>query len=396
MKFRYSTHFKFPGNIKYYQRSRQSSLLTGLNQMQAYEQDEESLRTGIAAQFLEDIGKENLKFLPHTNKESIQQDSPRRVEIYYFHPDHLGTATYLSDVNGNPYQFFLNLPFGESMAEQRTGAFENRYKFNAKELDEETGLYYYGARYYNPSISIFISVDPLAETTMQPYSAFNNNPIYYNDPTGMIAEPPGDYYDSKTGEHVFNDGIDDGKVYIRQKYTEAYVDKTRDIYIGQKDQIPDKTKIFNKQLKETNVFFTKKNEEFNRKERGILAGWGGKYKDRLDYFKSQIGYNTDFDIKNLEGSPFKATGAEGKINFKNNYAFYDGKLFRSDDFGNYNYGVAGKAFGFSNIILKAAASYAQIMNPGSPIGGLPSFFDDPKDTYMIGQGINHWDSNFKK
>ena len=91
------------------QLSRQSSLLSGLNQMQAYEQDEESLRTGIAAQFLEDIGKENLKFLPHTNKESIQQDSPRRVEIYYFHPDHLGTATYLSDVNGNPYQFFLNL-----------------------------------------------------------------------------------------------------------------------------------------------------------------------------------------------------------------------------------------------------------------------------------------------
>ncbi|MDO5665380.1 MAG: SpvB/TcaC N-terminal domain-containing protein, partial [Bacteroidia bacterium] len=56
------------------QRSRQSSLLSGLNQMQAYEQDEESLRTGIAAQFLADIAKENLKFLPHTNKESIQQD----------------------------------------------------------------------------------------------------------------------------------------------------------------------------------------------------------------------------------------------------------------------------------------------------------------------------------
>ena len=34
----------------------------------------------------------------------------------------------------------------------------------------------------------FISVDPLAETTMQSYSAFNNNPIYFNDPTGMIAE----------------------------------------------------------------------------------------------------------------------------------------------------------------------------------------------------------------
>lgn len=170
------------------QLSRQSSLLSGLNQMQAYEQDEESLRTGIAAQFLEDIAKENLKFLPHTNKESIQQDSPRRVEIYYFHPDHLGTATYLSDINGNPYQFFLNLPYGESMAEQRIGAFENRYKFNAKELDEETVLYYYGARYYDPQTSIFISVDPLTEQTMTPYQYTYQNPVRYIDPTGMAAE----------------------------------------------------------------------------------------------------------------------------------------------------------------------------------------------------------------
>jgi hypothetical protein len=60
-------------------------------------------------------------------------------ELYYYHPDHLGTATFLTDYIGNPYQFFLNLPFGESMAEQRSssGNFNNRWKFNGKELDEE-------------------------------------------------------------------------------------------------------------------------------------------------------------------------------------------------------------------------------------------------------------------
>ncbi|MBW3519871.1 type IV secretion protein Rhs, partial [Flavobacterium sp. NKUCC04_CG] len=36
----------------------------------------------------------------------------------------------------------------------------NGYKFNAKELDAATGMYYYGARYYDPSTSIFLSVDP--------------------------------------------------------------------------------------------------------------------------------------------------------------------------------------------------------------------------------------------
>ncbi len=37
-------------------------------------------------------------------------------------------------------------------------------------------------------VQCWMSVDPLVEKTMQPYSAFNNNPIRYNDPTGMIAE----------------------------------------------------------------------------------------------------------------------------------------------------------------------------------------------------------------
>jgi|SRR5690606_23807412 len=46
-------------------------------------------------------------------------------------------------------------------------------------------MYYYGARYYDPRLSIFISVDPLAEKTMTPYQYVSNNPIMRIDPTGM-------------------------------------------------------------------------------------------------------------------------------------------------------------------------------------------------------------------
>jgi len=69
--------------------------------------------------------------------------------------------------------------------------FDNRYKFNGKELDVETGLYYYGARYYNPQLSIWLSVDPLAEKfpAWSPYSAFYNNPIFYVDPDGRENIP---------------------------------------------------------------------------------------------------------------------------------------------------------------------------------------------------------------
>lgn len=58
----------------------------------------------------------------------------------------------------------------------------------------QTGLYYYGARYYNPRTSIFISVDPLTEQTMTPYQYTYQNPINLTDPSGMAPEwiPNGD------------------------------------------------------------------------------------------------------------------------------------------------------------------------------------------------------------
>ncbi len=73
------------------------------------------------------------------------------------------------------------------------------FKFNGKELDDETGNYYYGARYYNPKWSIWISVDPLAEKTMDPlaektmdpYGYCYNNPIRLIDPDGRA--PTDDY-----------------------------------------------------------------------------------------------------------------------------------------------------------------------------------------------------------
>lgn len=120
--------------------------------------------------------------------------APEQGNLYFYHPDHLGTATYLTDINGLPYQFFLNLPFGESMAEQhsQTEDYESRWKFNGKEFDKETGLYYYGARYYDPRISIWASVDPMAEKfpNWNPYNYVMQNPLNLIDPTGM--EPEGD------------------------------------------------------------------------------------------------------------------------------------------------------------------------------------------------------------
>jgi len=65
-------------------------------------------------------------------------------------------------------------------------SFESRFRFNGKEWDEETGNFYYGARYYDPKISVWLSVDPKAYAfpDVTPYSFNMNNPIMMIDPGG--------------------------------------------------------------------------------------------------------------------------------------------------------------------------------------------------------------------
>ncbi|MBK6698375.1 MAG: RHS repeat-associated core domain-containing protein [Saprospiraceae bacterium] len=72
------------------------------------------------------------------------------------------------------------------LAEQKAGSYSTKYRFTGKEVDEETGLYYFGARYYDPRISLWYGVDPMAEKYPQ-FGAFvftANNPITYKDPNG--------------------------------------------------------------------------------------------------------------------------------------------------------------------------------------------------------------------
>ena len=85
-----------------------------------------------------------------------------KIEIFWFHPDHLGSSNYITNIEGNVSQHMEYLPFGETLVEEHLNSNNSPFRFNAKELDEETGNYYYGARYYDPKFSIWISVDPLA------------------------------------------------------------------------------------------------------------------------------------------------------------------------------------------------------------------------------------------
>jgi len=137
--------------------------------------------------------------------------------IWWYHSDHLGSTSYITDFFGIPVQYIEYLPFGEVMVEQSTNSIlENVYKFNAKELDESTGYYYYGARYYDPGTSVFLSVDPLADKMPRwnPYTYTFNNPINLTDPTGMLPEKgDGHYFGSDGTTYLGTDGKNDNKAY---------------------------------------------------------------------------------------------------------------------------------------------------------------------------------------
>ena len=152
---------------------------------------------------------------PRADAEELQQ--------YFYHSDHLGSASLISDYKGDEYQRIEYTPYGETWIERtdNKGLAYLPYKFTAKELDPETGLYYFGARYLDSKYSTWISTDPALgdyipqapindearkhnqnlpgmggifnhiNSNLYAYGA--NNPVRYIDPTGRSA---GDLFDT--------------------------------------------------------------------------------------------------------------------------------------------------------------------------------------------------------
>ena len=146
---------------------------------------------------------------------TVQEESDKQ---YFYHSDHLGSASLISDCDGNEYQRIEYTPYGEIWVEktENNGLAYLPYKFTGKEMDEETGLYYYGARYLDPKYSKWISTDPALgdyipkapineearrynqnlpgmggvfnTVNFNLYHYASNNPIKYTDPDGRAIE----------------------------------------------------------------------------------------------------------------------------------------------------------------------------------------------------------------
>ncbi|MGH9391848.1 MAG: RHS repeat-associated core domain-containing protein, partial [Vicinamibacteria bacterium] len=132
---------------------------------------------------------------------------PAPVYRYYV-SDHLGSASVIIDGDGADAGTVLEKieyrPFGSTLSD--TGGPDVRHRFTGQERDKESGLSYYGARYYDPSIGRFLSPDslvpdPFDSQAFNRYSYVRNNPLNRIDPSGNFDwcfglcgsdEPPSD------------------------------------------------------------------------------------------------------------------------------------------------------------------------------------------------------------
>ena len=107
-------------------------------------------------------------------------------ETFYYHSDHLGSTSYVTDDSARITQYTAYLPYGELLVDEHSSSEDMPYKFNGKEFDEETGLYYYGARYMQPITSVWYGIDPLTEKypNVSGYVYCAGNPVNMIDPDG--------------------------------------------------------------------------------------------------------------------------------------------------------------------------------------------------------------------
>jgi RHS repeat-associated protein len=135
----------------------------------------------------------------------IETETRQNEVVRYQYDNHLGSAYLELDEVGSIISYEEYHPFGTTSyraGKNETEVSLKRYKYNGKEWDEETGLYYYGARYYAAWLCRFISVDPLQfeYPELTPFQYASNRPITCIDLDGCEAMRPDEFYSSDCGE----------------------------------------------------------------------------------------------------------------------------------------------------------------------------------------------------
>ena len=171
--------------------------------------------------------------------------------LYFYHPDHLGSSSWITDRVGAAVQHLHYLPWGEDFVDQRLTGWAAPYTFSAKERDAETGLSYFGSRYYSSDLSIWLSVDPQAAKypSLSPYVYCADNPVKLVDPNG---------------EEIGWVEKADGTIYWDENAHNQKTTKKGDTYLGEEGQRSVGTTVLNYHSDGT----------YNEQETVLIVDWG--------------------------------------------------------------------------------------------------------------------------
>ena len=298
------------------------------------------------------------------NKNNVSEVFPltvQKAKQYYYHSDHLGSAQFVTDWKGRQYEHIEYTPYGELWIEEVAAGLDKLpFRFTGKELDEETGLYYYGARYLDPKYSRWLSGDPALNDyipkapiddeakkhnenlpgmggvyntiNLHVYHYAGNNPVKYTDPDGR--------------DIIYKD--DDGNI--------------EKIESSSRNEIH--TPASDRELLEENAKEMK------------------KHALNISYFYKKVKSHGDWDFKNFK----EEDGKRG-------WYWFNGKLVTAEEFGNLHYGYVGAAGGFSTLLLIEAPGIAQVKAGTAMAGFWLTNFDDPRDTQNILRGIYAYDGS---
>ncbi len=126
----------------------------------------------------------------------------RNNQTYYYHADGLGSIIAITNSAGQVVQRYEYNSFGEITYVQDPN-FLQPYTYTGREYDNESGLYYYRARYYDAKVGRFITQDPIGFAGgINKYIYVNNRPTIFIDPTGLLCS-----YSQSTGNLTCTDDI---------------------------------------------------------------------------------------------------------------------------------------------------------------------------------------------
>jgi RHS repeat-associated protein len=311
--------------------------------------------------------------------------------IRYQYDNHLGSACLELDSNAAIISYEEYHPFGTTSYRSGRTLTEvslKRYKYVGKEKDEETGLYYYGARYYAGWICRFVSVDPLARDYPQltSYNYAGNKPIAYIDIDGMQAE--GDPPRGKViNVHKEEMRVADEAVKINNEKVNNLKNNPISKEVEGYDQYKQELKSANTALKYAKADLKTATKHFNQVEE-LLNEYA--YYDPAGY--KQLHEYTDYQDNPIDvyvgiDTSIKIIKSAGRLDY-GEYGTVDAQPYSYDN-GKFAT-VESKEFGMNSIHIKLAPNNysTTIAHEKGHFDSL--YFDYEKDMKFVKEGGEHY------